>query len=343
MSLPCQTIMTLSRWAAVTCSYANKVTIYNCRSRGRSPPERTGWREGSAWRGRTSALMGQVAGSLPGHPASVSGSTISAVRTKLTTHPGPSGRVSACQVDLEPVSGFEPLTVRLQGGCSAKLSYTGRLVPALRARNPCQGTVSGAHRVTDCRRRAGVDAEHLGARPLACPLKKRPSSPRTRWESHVQERLHQFAPLIPIGFRTRDEGSAEESTCDAVRCASGPCGPSRWYRGRCARQSAASRAPYSAGALNRYTPVKGRPKTFSADFIDELLEVTGSGRARDFETAREDAIIRILRSEGIRRAELLEMTMHTLPADVIRNPIFRLVPLKGARAAGEGRLSLWPR
>jgi hypothetical protein len=30
--------------------------------------------------------------------------------------------------DLEPVSGFEPLTVRLQGGCSAKLSYTGRLV-----------------------------------------------------------------------------------------------------------------------------------------------------------------------------------------------------------------------
>jgi hypothetical protein len=32
------------------------------------------------------------------------------------------------------------------------------------------------------------------------------------------------------------------------------------------------------------------------------------------------------------------MAMQTLPADVIRNPIFRLVPLKGARAAGEGRL-----
>jgi hypothetical protein len=31
--------------------------------------------------------------------------------------------------DWEPVSGFEPLTVRLQGGCSAKLSYTGRLAP----------------------------------------------------------------------------------------------------------------------------------------------------------------------------------------------------------------------
>jgi hypothetical protein len=32
------------------------------------------------------------------------------------------------------------------------------------------------------------------------------------------------------------------------------------------------------------------------------------------------------------------MVMHTLPADVIQNPMFRLVPLKGARAAGEGRL-----
>ena len=96
--------------------------------------------------------------------------------------------------------------------------------------------------------------------------------------------------------------------------------------------------PYRSDGLNRYTPVKGRPKTLSADFIEELLEVTGGGRARDFETARDHAIIRILRSEGIRRTELLEMAMHTLPADVIRNPIFRLVPLKGARAAGEGRL-----
>ena len=32
------------------------------------------------------------------------------------------------------------------------------------------------------------------------------------------------------------------------------------------------------------------------------------------------------------------MTMHTLPADVIRNPMIRLVPLKGARESGEGRL-----
>jgi len=96
--------------------------------------------------------------------------------------------------------------------------------------------------------------------------------------------------------------------------------------------------PYRGDGLNRYAPVKGRPKTLADDFIDELLEATGGGRARDFETSRDHAIIRILRSEGIRRSELLGMTMHTLPADVIRNPMIRLVPLKGARAAGEGRL-----
>ena len=95
--------------------------------------------------------------------------------------------------------------------------------------------------------------------------------------------------------------------------------------------------PYADG-LNRYAAVKGRPKTLSGEFIDDLLEVTGGGRARDFETARDHAIIRILRSEGIRRMELLSMVMHTMPADVIQNSTFRLVPLKGARAAGEGRL-----
>jgi integrase/recombinase XerD len=95
--------------------------------------------------------------------------------------------------------------------------------------------------------------------------------------------------------------------------------------------------PYGEG-LNRYAVVKGRPKTLDHGFIDDLLDVTGGGRARDFETARDHAIIRILRSEGIRRAEVLGMVMYTLPADLIRNPVFRLVPLKGARAAGEGRL-----
>jgi hypothetical protein len=45
-----------------------------------------------------------------------------------------------------------------------------------------------------------------------------------------------------------------------------------------------SASPYQGDALNRYAPLKGRPKTLSDDFIDELLEVTGGGRARDFET-----------------------------------------------------------
>ena len=96
-------------------------------------------------------------------------------------------------------------------------------------------------------------------------------------------------------------------------------------------------SPYAAG-LNRYAEVRGRPKTLSPSFVHDLLEVTGGGKARDFETARDHAIIRILRSEGIRRQELLGMVMHTLPADLLRNPVFRLVPLKGARNAGEGRL-----
>jgi integrase/recombinase XerD len=95
--------------------------------------------------------------------------------------------------------------------------------------------------------------------------------------------------------------------------------------------------PYT-GTLNLYAPVKGRPVTLDAGFVQELLEVTGDGRARDFVNARDHAIIRILRSEGIRRTELLSMVMHSLPADLIKNPVFRLVPLKGARAAGEGRL-----
>jgi hypothetical protein len=67
-----------------------------------------------------------------------------------------------------------------------------------------------------------MDAEHLGARPLACLLRKRSSSPGTRWESHVQDHLHQLAPLSPTGSRTRYEASAEESTRGAVRCASDP-------------------------------------------------------------------------------------------------------------------------
>ena len=97
-----------------------------------------------------------------------------------------------------------------------------------------------------------------------------------------------------------------------------------------------SATPYT-DAPNRYAPVKGRPKTLSGEFTGDLLEVTGGGPARDFETARDHAIIPIPRSEGTRRTEPPGMVMHALPANVIHNPVFRLVPLKGARAAGEGR------
>jgi hypothetical protein len=80
------------------------------------------------------------------------------------------------------------------------------------------------------------------------------------------------------------------------------------------------------------------PRRWGAEFTGDVLEVTGGGRARDFATSRDHALIWILRSEGIRRAELLGMVMHSLPADVIKAPLLRLVPLKSARAAGEGRL-----
>jgi len=95
--------------------------------------------------------------------------------------------------------------------------------------------------------------------------------------------------------------------------------------------------PYTP-KLNRYAEVKAKPKTLSSGLVDDLLEATGGGTARDFENARDHAMIRLLRSEGIRRCELLSMVMHGLPGDLIRNPVFRLVPLKSAREAGEGRL-----
>jgi anti-sigma regulatory factor (Ser/Thr protein kinase) len=50
-------------------------------------------------------------------------------------------------------------------------------------------------------------------------------------------------------------------------------------------------SPYTDG-LNRYAEVKGRPKTLGAGFIDDLFEVTGGGKARDFVSARDHAIIR---------------------------------------------------
>ena len=69
----------------------------------------------SRWNSSKSALASVTATVLVIRQDRESWASISAVRTDLTAHPVPSGRVSACQVDLKPVSGFEPLTVRLQG------------------------------------------------------------------------------------------------------------------------------------------------------------------------------------------------------------------------------------
>ena len=90
-------------------------------------------------------------------------------------------------------------------------------------------------------------------------------------------------------------------------------------------------------ALVRYAPVKTRPSTLASEFIKDLLAATGGGRARDFENARDHAMIRVL-TEGARRAELVQLHLDDLPADLIARPYVRVVPLKGARAPEEGRI-----
>jgi site-specific recombinase XerD len=94
--------------------------------------------------------------------------------------------------------------------------------------------------------------------------------------------------------------------------------------------------PYTE-ELQRYSPAKNRPSTLAGSFITDLLEVTGGGKARRFADARDHAIIRVL-TEGVRRTELVQLQTTDLPIDVIAQPFVRVVPLKGARAATEGRI-----
>jgi site-specific recombinase XerD len=94
--------------------------------------------------------------------------------------------------------------------------------------------------------------------------------------------------------------------------------------------------PYTA-ALQKYGPSKARPSTLADEFINDLLEVTGGGRARAFEEVRDHAIIRVF-TEGPRITEISSIQLGDLPLNVIVQPFFRLTPLKGARAAGEGRI-----
>jgi integrase len=42
--------------------------------------------------------------------------------------------------------------------------------------------------------------------------------------------------------------------------------------------------------------------------------------------------------EGLRRTEIVQMRLDDLPADLMLQPLVRVVPLKGARAEDEGRL-----
>jgi hypothetical protein len=51
-------------------------------------------------------------------------------------------------------------------------------------------------------------------------------------------------------------------------------------------------------------------------FIADLLEVTGNGRARTFADARDHALIRFL-CEGVRRTEVTQLQMTDLSADLV--------------------------
>jgi integrase/recombinase XerD len=89
--------------------------------------------------------------------------------------------------------------------------------------------------------------------------------------------------------------------------------------------------------LQRYGPGKQRPSTLAEEFIRDLLEVTGGGKARDFDDVRDHAIVRSL-TEGVRRTELAQQETADLSSDLIARPFVRVVPLKGAREYSEGRL-----
>jgi site-specific recombinase XerD len=67
--------------------------------------------------------------------------------------------------------------------------------------------------------------------------------------------------------------------------------------------------PYTA-RLNRYAPVKKRPATLAEEFIKDMLDVTGGGKARSFEDVRDHAIIRVF-TEGVRRLHA-EAELHAL-------------------------------
>ncbi|MET7296327.1 tyrosine-type recombinase/integrase [Streptomyces griseoloalbus] len=95
--------------------------------------------------------------------------------------------------------------------------------------------------------------------------------------------------------------------------------------------------PYRDKRLQRYAaPTGATPKTLSPEFVTDLLKVTGNGhpRVREFEKVRDHAMIRVL-TEGLRAEELLSLRLGDLH---LNQGLLQVVPLKDARAAGEGRI-----
>jgi hypothetical protein len=88
--------------------------------------------------------------------------------------------------------------------------------------------------------------------------------------------------------------------------------------------------------LARYAPVKTRPTTLATDFIKDLLAVTGGGTARDFERARDHAIIRML-TEGVRRTELVQQRLDDLPHGPDRAPVRPRRAAQGRPRGGRGQ------
>jgi site-specific recombinase XerD len=99
--------------------------------------------------------------------------------------------------------------------------------------------------------------------------------------------------------------------------------------------------PYTS-SLHRYAPLKKRPSTLAQEFIRDLLEVTGGGRARGFEDVRDHAMIRML-TEGVRRMELIQLELPDLSSDLIARPFVRVVPLKSARPSARAGSCRWRR
>src|SRR3984885_9740543 len=151
-----------------------------------------------------------------------SGSSISAVRTERTAHPGPSSRVSACQEYLEPVSGFEPLTVRLQGELpSPRKSTTGCLI-SLAASSPGFGLHGQRHPST-------AVVSSVLARPESLPI---PDLPLWRLFHGRHQTASWSGPVCSSsGYRTMSPISAPfwhaTGTGDASRCELSPRGLGR--------------------------------------------------------------------------------------------------------------------